>query len=285
MARRRGNWGSYVAALLSITLVLTVAGSLLFILINARSLADKVRENLGFSVILKDASSDVEINRLKKIIDAKPYVYSSEYISKDQAAEDFKRDLGEDFVSVLEYNPLKPSIEIKLSPAYADNDSLAWIEASLQKEEIVYEVSYQKTLIQLVSDNVKKISLFMLSTIAVLLIISFVLIRNTIHQYIFAQRFTIKTMQLVGAKAMFICRPYLSEGVVMGLLAALLANIVLLGTVYLMQGQTGDLFDAMRLETLIFVVVGIVAMGIIICMATSWFSVERYLHRREERLY
>ncbi len=285
MARRRGNWGSYVAALLSITLVLTVAGSLLFILINARSLADKVRENLGFSVILKDASSDVEINRLKKIIDAKPYVYSSEYISKDQAAEDFKRDLGEDFVSVLEYNPLKPSIEIKLSPAYADNDSLAWIEASLQKEEIVYEVSYQKSLIQLVSDNVKKISLFMLSTIAVLLIISFVLIRNTIHQYIFAQRFTIKTMQLVGAKAMFICRPYLSEGVVMGLLAALLANIVLLGAVYLMQGQTGDLFDAMRLETLIFVVVGIVAMGIVICMATSWFSVERYLHRREERLY
>lgn len=285
MAKKIRNWGSYVAALLSITLVLTMSGALVFVLLNAKSVADRVRENLGCSLILREKANNADISRLKRILDARPYVYSTEYISKERAAEEFKRDLGEDFESVLGYNPLRPSIELKLQPEYANVDSIERLIPVLMQEDIVYEVSYQKSLVQLVSENVKRISLFMLSAIAVFMLISFVLIRNTIHQYVFAKRFLIKTMQMVGAKSSFIAKPFVGEGVLLGLFSALLAILILYSGIYLLQDQVVDVLNIMSIKTLLLVAVVVLLVGFLVSWLSSWFSVLGYLNRREDELY
>lgn len=285
MSKKRRSWGSYIAALLSITLVLAMTGALVFVLLNAKSVADRVRENLGCSIIIKERSSSADISRLKKILDARPYVFSTEYISKERAAEEFKRDLGEDFEAVLGYNPLRPSIEMKLQPEYANVDSIEMLIPVLLQEQIIQEVSYQKTLVQLVSENVKKITLFMLSAIAVFLLISFVLIRNTLHQYVHAKRFLIKTMQLVGAKASFIAKPFVGEGILLGLFSALLAILLLYTTIYFLQGQMAELFDIMELQTMIFVAVVVMVVGFVVSCVSSWISVLGYLAKSEDELY
>lgn len=285
MAKKGRSWGSYVAALLSITLVLTMSGALVFVLLNAKSVADRVRENLGCSIILKDKSSSADVSRLKKVLDARPYVYSTEYISKERAAEEFKKDLGEDFESILGYNPLRPSIELKLQPEYANVDSIEMLIPVLLREEIIQEVSYQKTLVQLVSENVRRISLFMLTAIAIFLLISFVLIRNTIHQYVHAKRFLIKTMQLVGAKASFIARPFVGDGLLLGLFSSLLAILLLYVGVYLLQEQVADVLMIMEVGTLVAVAAVVVTIGLLVSWISSWISVIVYLRRGEDELY
>ena len=147
--------------------------------------------------------------KMQKILDTKPFVSSSVFISKVEAAREFKEELGEDFEGVLGYNPLLPSVEIKLNPVYANNDSLTVIEKSLLKNELVQEVSYQKSLVHMINENVRRISLILLIAGAALMLISFTLIRNTIHLSVYSQRFLIKTMQLVGAKPFFICKPFI----------------------------------------------------------------------------
>ncbi|MBR2980805.1 MAG: permease-like cell division protein FtsX [Odoribacter sp.] len=285
MSKKSRNWGSYVAALLSITLVLAMSGALVFVLLNAKSVTDSVRENLGCSIIIKEQSSSADISRLKKILDARPYVFSTEYISKERAAEEFKRDLGEDFESVLGYNPLRPSIEMKLKPEYANVDSIEMLIPILLQETIIQEVSYQKTLVQLVSENVKRISIFMLSAIAVFLLISFVLIRNTLHQYVYAKRFIIKTMQMVGAKASFIARPFVGEGILLGLFSALLAILLLYIGIYFLQEQMADIFSIMELSTMIIVAAVVIVVGFVVSWISSWISVLGYLSKREDELY
>ncbi|MBP3419523.1 MAG: permease-like cell division protein FtsX [Marinifilaceae bacterium] len=285
MAKKGRSWGSYVAALLSITLVLTMSGALVFVLLNAKSVADRVRENLGCSIILKDKSSSADVSRLKKVLDARPYVYSTEYISKERAAEEFKKDLGEDFELILGYNPLRPSIELKLQPEYANVDSIEMLIPVLLREEIIQEVSYQKTLVQLVSENVRRISLFMLTAIAIFLLISFVLIRNTIHQYVHAKRFLIKTMQLVGAKASFIARPFVGDGLLLGLFSSLLAILLLYVGVYLLQEQVADVLMIMEVGTLVAVAAVVVTIGLLVSWISSWISVIVYLRRGEDELY
>lgn len=285
MSKKSRNWGSYIAALLSITLVLAMSGALVFVVLNAKNVADKVRENLGCSIIIKDQSNSADISRLKKILDARPYVYSTEYISKERAAEEFKRDLGEDFEAVLGYNPLRPSIEMKLQPQYANVDSIEKLIPILLQEEIIQEVNYQKTLVQLVSENIKKISLFMLSTIAIFLLISFVLIRNTLHQYVHAKRFTIKTMQLVGAKSSFIAKPFIGEGILLGMFSALIAILVLYTGIYFLQKQMADVLAIMDINTMITVAITVIITGILVSWVSSWISVMGYLGRKEDELY
>jgi len=145
-----------------------------------------------------------------------PFVSSSVFISKVEAAREFKEELGEDFEGVLGYNPLLPSVEIKLNPVYANNDSLTVIEKSLLKNELVQEVSYQKSLVHMINENVRRISMILLIAGAALMLISFTLIRNTIHLSVYSQRFLIKTMQLVGAKPFFICKPFIQNSVWFG---------------------------------------------------------------------
>ncbi len=277
--------GSYFVSTLSIALVLVVVGALVFILLNARQISDHVKQNIGFSIIVKDNINEAEIKRVQKIIDTKPFVASSIFISKAQAAREFKKELGEDFEAVLGYNPLLPSIEIKLNPVYANNDSLAVIEKSLLKNEIIQEVSYQKSLVQMVNENVRRISFILLIAGAILLLISFTLIRNTIHLAVYSQRFLIKTMQLVGAKPVFICKPFIQNGLWFGFFGSMFANILLLTAIYFLQRETIGVVDLMNEKLLIVMVVFVTFCGMLLSFVSSWMSVTRYLSKDLNDLY
>lgn len=277
--------GSYLVSTLSIALVLVVVGVLVFILLNARQVSDCVKQNIGFSIIVKDNVNEAEVKKMQKILDTQPFVASSVFISKEEAARVFKRELGEDFEEVLGYNPLLPSVEIKLNPVYANNDSLVVIEKNLLGNEVVQEVSYQKSLVHMINENVRRISIILLIAGAALMLISFTLIRNTIHLAVYAQRFLIKTMQLVGAKPFFICKPFIQNGIWFGFFGSMFANLILLAAIYFLQKEVGGVIDLMNKE-LIIVMVGVVMVcGVVLSLLSAWMSVTRYLKKDMDELY
>ena len=277
--------GSYLVSTLSIALVLVVVGVLVFILLNARQVSDYVKQNIGFSIIVKDNVNEAEVKKMQKILDTQPFVASSVFISKEEAARVFKRELGEDFEEVVGYNPLLPSVEIKLNPVYANNDSLVVIEKNLLGNEVVQEVSYQKSLVHMINENVRRISIILLIAGAALMLISFTLIRNTIHLAVYAQRFLIKTMQLVGAKPFFICKPFIQNGIWFGFFGSMFANLILLAAIYFLQKEVGGVIDLMNKE-LIIVMVGVVMVcGVVLSLLSAWMSVTRYLKKDMDELY
>ena len=277
--------GSYFVSTISISLVLVVVGMLVFILLNAKMVSDHVRRNIGFSVIVKDGTKEAETQRMQKLLDMQPFVYSSEYITKEEAARMFKEEMGEDFEAIIGANPLLPSIEIKLNPEYANSDSLRMIEKSLQRFDIIQEVYYQKSMVESINDNIRRISLLLLVVVAVLVLISFTLIRNTIHLAVHSQRFLIKTMELVGAKPFFICRPFVYGSMWRGLFGALLANAVLLGVIFFVQKNVGDVIDIIHLDTILAMVGFVLLSGVLLSFFSAWLSVRGYLKRDINDLY
>ena len=275
---RKGK-SAYFVPTISISLVLIVVGMLVFILLNARAVSDHVKRNIGFAVIVKDNTNEVEIKRVQKILDTQPYVYTSKYITKEQAAKSFKKEMGEDFERILGANPLLPSIEIKLNPAYANNDSLAMIEKGLARFDIIHEVYYQKSMIESINENIRRITIIFLIVGAVLVLISFTLIRNMIHLAVYSQRLLIKTMQLVGATPFFICKPFVYGSMWRGFFGALIANLVLLGAIFFVQENVGNVINIMRQDVILLMVGFVILSGVVLSFFSAWFSVRRYLRR------
>lgn len=281
---RKGK-SAYFVPTISISLVLIVVGMLVFILLNARAISDHVKRNIGFAVIVKDNTNEVEIKRVQKILDTQPYVYTSKYVTKEQAAKSFKKEMGEDFERILGANPLLPSIEIKLNPAYANNDSLAMIEKGLARFDIIHEVYYQKSMIESINENIRRITIIFLIVGAVLVLISFTLIRNMIHLAVYSQRLLIKTMQLVGATPFFICKPFVYGSMWRGFFGALIANLVLLGAIFFVQENVGNVINIMRQDVILFMVAFVILSGVVLSFFSAWFSVRRYLRRDLNDLY
>ena len=281
---RKGK-SAYFVPTISISLVLSVVGMLVFILLNARAISDHVKRNIGFAVIVKDNTNEVEIKRVQKILDTQPYVYTSKYVTKEQAAKSFKKEMGEDFERILGANPLLPSIEIKLNPAYANNDSLAMIEKGLARFDIIHEVYYQKSMIESINENIRRITILFLIVGAVLVLISFTLIRNMIHLAVYSQRLLIKTMQLVGATPFFICKPFVYGSMWRGFFGALIANLVLLGAIFFVQENVGNVINIMRQDVILFMVAFVILSGVVLSFFSAWFSVRRYLRRDLNDLY
>lgn len=281
---RKGK-SAYFVPTISISLVLIVVGMLVFILLNARTISDHVKRNIGFAVIVKDNTNEVEIKRVQKILDTQPYVYTSKYVTKEQAAKSFKKEMGEDFERILGANPLLPSIEIKLNPAYANNDSLAMIEKGLARFDIIHEVYYQKSMIESINENIRRITILFLIVGAVLVLISFTLIRNMIHLAVYSQRLLIKTMQLVGATPFFICKPFVYGSMWRGFFGALIANLVLLGAIFFVQENVGNVINIMRQDVILFMVAFVILSGVVLSFFSAWVSVRRYLRRDLNDLY
>ena len=281
---RKGK-SAYFVPTISISLVLIVVGMLVFILLNARAVSDHVKRNIGFAVIVKDNTNEVEIKRVQKILDTQPYVYTSKYVTKEQAAKSFKKEMGEDFERILGANPLLPSIEIKLNPAYANNDSLAMIEKGLARFDIIHEVYYQKSMIESINENIRRITIIFLIVGAVLVLISFTLIRNMIHLAVYSQRLLIKTMQLVGATPFFICKPFVYGSMWRGFFGALIANLVLLGAIFFVQENVGNVINIMRQDVILLMVGFVILSGVVLSFFSAWFSVRRYLRRDLNDLY
>ena len=281
---KRGK-GSYFVSTISISLVLIVVGMLVFILLNARLISDHVRRNIGFAVIAKDNTNEAEIKRVQKILDTRPFVYSSTYITKEQAAKSFKKEMGEDFEAILGGNPLLPSIEIRLNPEYANNDSLAVIEKGLARFDIIHEVYYQKSMIESINENIHRITLLFLIVGAVLVLISFTLIRNTIHLAVYSQRLLIKTMQLVGATPFFICKPFVYGSMWRGFFGALIANLILLGAIFVVQEKVSKVINIMHMDVIVVMVGFVMLSGVLLSFFSAWFSVRRYLNKDLNEIY
>jgi cell division transport system permease protein len=276
---------SYATSIISISLVLFLLGLVGLLLLNSQRLSTHVLENLGFSVVLKEEAKEVDIIRLQKNLDAKAYVKSTDYITKEEAARETSEELGEDFIEFLGYNPLPASIVVKFYAQYANNDSIAAIEKELQRFEEVEEVMYQESLIHLVNENVRKISLIILAFSAVMFFIAAALVNNTIRLSVYARRFLINTMQLVGATGSFIRKPFLIRSAGHGVYAALIAILLLVGVIYLIQQEFMEVISFEDIDMLLILFVFVILLGIILNLISTYFAINKYLRMRSDDLY
>lgn len=276
---------SYITTVISISLVLFMLGLIGILALSSKRLSNYVKENISFSVFLKDDIKDADILRLQKNLDAAPYVKSTLFITKDMAAEQLKKDLGEEFVEYLEYNPLPQAIEVKYYAEYANPDSIALIERELKQFPQVSEVYYQKNLVSLINDNVNKISFIVLIFSILLLVVAVALINNTMRLSVYSKRFNIKTMQLVGATKSFIRWPFIKASVFQGIFAAIIA-IALLSAVITVAERELDNIISLSDFSLTGALFGIVILlGVIITSLSSFFAVSRYLRLKSSELY
>lgn len=276
---------SYASTIVSLSLVLYMLGLLGLIVLHAKKLSDYVKENIGFSIMLEDKAKEADVNMLQKKLDAAYYVRSTEYINKEKAAKDLQEDLGEDFVNFLGFNPLLSSIDVHLKADYANNDSLLIIEKQLMENSIVKEVFYQKSLVHLVNENVKRISFIILGFSTLLLIIAIALINNTIRLSVFSKRFLIKSMQLIGATQQFIRKPFVLNGILQGIIGAIIALILLSGTLYFAQLQVPELIEFQDINLFISLFAIVSVLGIIIAWISTHFAVRKYLKIKTDHLY
>lgn len=277
--------GSYLTLVISVSLVLFLLGILGLVLINAKELSDYFRESLTFSVILDEDAREADIRMLQKDLDAKPSVKSTEYVSKDEAAAKMKEDMGEDFISFLGDNPLPPSIDVYLFAGYTNRDSVVKFEKYILEYPFVKEVWYEDSLLFLINENVRKISLFLLIISLFLFLIAVTIINNTIRLAIYSKRFLIRTMQLVGATRAFIRKPFLIRSVYHGVLAALTAMLLLMGLLYLIEKEFIMLFSFESTRLLAVLGFFLIIAGILINLVSTFLSVNRYLDISEDKLY
>jgi cell division transport system permease protein len=282
---RRRLTGSSITTVVSISLVLFMLGLLGIIILNTHKLSNNFKENIGFQVILKDEAKEVDVAKMQKTLDATNYVRSTEFITKDEAAARLQKDLGEDFIGFLGYNPLLASINVHLKAQYANADSIEWIEKEMMQNPVVKEVSYKKNLVTMINENVKKISFIILFCSTLLMIIALALINNTIRLTIYSKRFLIKTMQLVGATQGFIRRPFVLKGIRHGVYGAIIAIGLLIGFLYLGQKQMPDLAELQDTEMLLTLFVIVIILGIIISWISTSLAVRKYLRLKSDDLY
>ena len=276
---------SYLTLVVSVSLVLFLLGILGLVLINAKELSDYFRESLSFSVMLDDDAKEADIRMLQKDLDAKAYVKSTEYVSRDEAAAKMKEELGEDFISFLGENPLPASIDVYLVSNYTSPDSVAKIEKYILEYPFVKEVWYQESLLFLINENVNKISLFLLVISSFLFLIALTIINNTIRLSIYSKRFLIRTMQVVGATRSFIRKPFIMQSSFHGFLAALIAMTLLMVLLYLVEREFFLLFTFESINLLILLGALLIIIGILINIISTYFSVNRYLSISEDELY
>ncbi len=276
---------SRLTSVISIALVLFLMGLICLIGLLGNKLSVYVKENISFSIVLKDNVKDMDVKQMQRALDALPYIKSTEYISKEQAAKDLEEELGENPETFLGFNPLQASIEVKLHSQYANPDSLQLIENQIKRYTSVSELLYRKDMMEMVQTNMQRIGLILFGLAVVLTIISFVLISNTIRLLIYSKRFLIHTMQLVGATPGFIRRPFIRYNVVSGILAAILAICMLTGALYYLQSELTGFIQILDIPTLLIVYGAVLLLGILLSIFATYFSVNKYLRMSFDKLY
>lgn len=279
--------GSYFMSLMSITLVLFLLGVFALLMMHAQKLSNYLKENIGFEVVMNSNVKESDILKLQKQLDDMPAVKSTEYITKDEAIRRLSEDLGEDFLQWLgnEENPLLPSIDVRFNAAYANPDSLSVIEANLLKNTDIKEIYYQKSLVNLINQNVRRIGIALIIISLMLLIISITLIRNTIRLSIYAKRFLVRSMQLVGATPAFISKPFIRKGRWQGFFGALLADALLALLLYGLTRRLPELTLVQDYKIIAGIFVGILVLGLLLGGLSTRFALRKYLHANVDRLY
>ena len=275
----------FITSSISTTLVLLLLGLVVFFVLAAHNLSIYVRENINFSVLISDDMKEADILKLQKRLDKEPFVKQTEYISKKQALKEQTEAMGTDPEEFLGYNPFPASIEIKLHSDYANSDSIAKIEKLIKKNTNIQEVLYQRELIDLVNENIRNISLVLLTLAVVLTLISFALINNTIRLAIYSKRFLIHTMKLVGASWGFIRRPFLRRNIWSGVLAGIMADAILMGAAYWLVSYEPELIRVITPEVMLLVSGSVLVFGIIITFLCAYLSINKYLRMKASTLY
>ena len=278
-------FNSWITSLISISLVLTMLGLLGIILVNGRQLSDYVREKIGFTLVLNDNIKPAEIKRLQDKLDKSSYVKSTRYIDKETASQELTAQLGEDFTGFLGYNPLFESIEVKLFANYTSSDSVQILEKKFLAYPQVKEVYYQKDLVQIINQNIKKITVFVLIISVLLMIIFIALINNTIRISVYSQRFTINTMQMVGASNSFIRKPFLKQSLLMGFYGSIIANILIALGIYLYRNELQGLISSEVIYPTGIVFAGVFVLGLVFSHLSTYFAVNKFLRMKFDEMF
>ena len=289
-SKSRNNAVSYfdmqfITSSISTTLVLLLLGLVVFFVLAANNLSVYVRENINFSVLISDDMKETDILKLQKRLNNEPFVKETEYISKKQALKEQTEAMGTDPQEFLGYNPFTASIEIKLHSDYANSDSIAKIEKLIKRNTNIQDVLYQKDLIDAVNENIRNISLVLLALAVMLTFISFALINNTIRLAIYSKRFLIHTMKLVGASWGFIRRPFLKRNIGSGVLAAFIADTILMGAAYWLVSYEPELIRVITPEVMLLVSGAVLVFGVVITFLCAYLSINKYLRMKASTLY
>ena len=274
-------------SMMSIALVLILLGVFALLMIHAQKLSNHLKENIGFEVVMNSNIKEASILKLQQELDSMPAVKSTEYITKEEAIRRLSEDLGEDFLQWLgnEENPLLPSIDVRFNADWANNDSINLIQAQLLKNKDVKEIYYQKSLVNLINQNIRRIGLALMIASLVLLIIAITLIRNTIRLSIYSKRFLVRSMQLVGATPAYIRRPFIRNGISQGFFGALLADALLALLLYGLTKRLPELTFVQDYRIIIGIFVGIIILGILLGGLSTRSALRKYLNADVDQLY
>lgn len=276
---------SYFSSVISISLVLFLVGMAGVLIVNARSVSNYFKENITVTAVLSVEADDADASALADELERAGYIKDVKIITKEEGVEEMKEILGEDFMDVFEVNPVPASLDLQISADYISTDSLSVIEEALYAYPAVDDVVYQQSLVELLNANLERIGLIIGVFVLLLLFISVVLINNTVRLNVYARRFTIHTMRLVGATKGFITRPFVGQAFFQGLISGAVADVFILGALYLIRNefyQLFSLFDAMLLGA---VMAGVVILGMLICMISTSAGVRSLISLNRNELY
>ncbi len=282
---RRRLANAYLSSVISISLVLLLVGVSSLLLVNAKSVTDYFKENLQVSVLMKQEVADSEALDFKKDLDVMPFVRKTDFISRAQGEEEMAEMLGKDFLNVFATSPVPVSINVTLNADYVSEDSLKVVEALISENQVVDEVVYQRSLVDALNSNLSKISGILGVFIVLMLFISFVLINNTMRLTVFAKRFSVHTMKLVGATKSFIRAPFLVKAAFLGLFSSIVALLLLVGVLFIVRSEFSQLFEIFTLDKLLIVMGIVVLSGLIICVLSTYFVVNKLVSLSKDELY
>ncbi|MEH6658887.1 cell division protein FtsX [Leeuwenhoekiella marinoflava] len=283
--QRRRLISSYFSVILSIALVLFLLGLLGLLVLNSKKVADHFKEQIALTIYLKDDAKDVEVKQLEKTLALADYTKSTQFVSKEEAAEEHSKEIGENFMDFLGYNPLQNSIDVYLKADFVDAAQVKEIADNLLAKDFVEEVNYDQPLISLLNDNIKKISLWIVIISGVFTLIAVLLINSAIRLSVYSKRFTIKTMQMVGATKGFIRRPFIWLSMKLGMVGALIALGGMAAVLYYLNQTFPELELLADPVILAILFVGVFVASVIITWFSTFLATQRFLNLRTDELY
>ena len=283
--QKRRLISSYFSVVLSIALVLFLLGMLGLLVLNTKKVADHFKEQIALTVYFNDDAKDEAMQNLTKSLDTASYTRSVTFVSKEEAAEQTKEAIGEDFMEFLDYNPLQNSIDVYMNADFVSSEKVEEIAAKLSENSAVDEVAYDKPLISLLNNNLKKISFWILIVSALFTFIAVLLINSSIRLSVYSKRFTIKTMQMVGATKGFIRRPFIWNSVKLGIIGAIVALIGMAAVIYYLNNSFAELNLLADKKLILALFGGVFLTGIVITWLSTFFATTRFLNLKTDELY
>ncbi|MEF3077902.1 cell division protein FtsX [Winogradskyella poriferorum] len=283
--QKRKLISSYISVVISIALVLFLLGCLGLLVINSKKVADHFKEQVVMTIYLNDTAKEVEVNQLKKSLAMADYSKEATYVSKEEAAEMMKAETGEDFMDFVGYNPLKNSIDVYLKADFVTTEKLSEISESLSTKSFIEEIKYDNDLVELMNDNVKKISFWVLIISGLFTLIAVLLINSSIRLAVYSKRFIIKTMQMVGATKSFIRKPFVWKSVQLGIIGAIVALAGMAVVLYYLDQYFPELELLRNTVMIAGLFVGVFVLGVIITWISTFIATQRFLNLKTDQLY